>query len=371
MSDVEMTSVEPTAVEAPITEHEIPDEDWSDVPDHIVAERKAEREKERVKKEKAKEKAKEKSSAQSDKSSDTTSDKQKESQEKDSAQSDKSSAQPEKKKLKIKGQELEVDEAKYHEYAQKGYASTVTWQEAARMKKDADDRTLRLKSDPLGVLDELGVDIDKIAEERVWDRIQKELDPVKYEENKRAAEKDKKAQAFDEIQTKAEREESERKQSENRARYAQELDKKIGDTLKVAKLPRSPRAAQRVVDYIEAAVRQGYQPDFNEVAENVRQELSDETKILLESSDPHTIKEFLGPNVFKVLFEDADAEFVIETLGPRAVEKIRTHLLSKFKATQTNKFSPPSNESKESPQGPKKLSGEAWRKQVMADYLGR
>lgn len=36
------------------------------------------------------------------------------------------------KKLKIKGREIDVDETKYHEYAQKGAAATETWQEGRR-----------------------------------------------------------------------------------------------------------------------------------------------------------------------------------------------------------------------------------------------
>ena len=345
MTDMESTTLEasePSGWSEP---------DYSDVPDHLVDGMKKEHEASKKKAEKSTDKSV-KSSATTVKSTDTTSDKPSTSKEKDSAESDKSSAQPsDKRKLKIRGQELEVDDDKYHEYAQKGAASTQTWQEAAKLKKEAEDRIQRIKDDPISVLQELGIDIDKIAEERIWDKIQKETDPEKYEAMKVQAEKDRKAKAYDEEQNKKLTSEQEARKAENRRRFQEDFDKKIGATLASSGLPKTPRSAQRVVDYLEAAVREGYEPDIAEIAENVKQDLISDTR---------------------VFFDEAPAEIVVEMLGAKNVEKIRLHLLKKFKDTQTNSYAKPSTEPKPGrSNAPKKISGHDWLKDIKQGYLGK
>ena len=64
------------------------------------------------------------------------------------------------KKLKVRGREIEVDEAGYHAYAQKGAAAEEKWQEAAKIKKEADAFVERLKKNPIEVLKDpsLGVE---------------------------------------------------------------------------------------------------------------------------------------------------------------------------------------------------------------------
>ena len=352
MTDMESTTVEasePSGWSEP---------DYSDVPDHLVDGMKKEHEASKKKAEKSTDKSV-KSSATTVKSTDTTSDKPSTSKEKDLSDksvrqvSDKLDNNPtsEKKKLKIRGKEQEVEEEEYHAYAQKGLTATQDWQAAAKMKRDADERIQRIKDDPISVLQELGIDIDKIAEERIWDKIQKETDPEKYEAMKVQAEKDRKAKAYDEEQTKKLTSEQEVRKAENRRRFQEDFDKKIGATLASSGLPKTPRSAQRVVDYLEAAVREGYEPDIAEIAENVKQDLISDTR---------------------VFFDEAPAEIVVEMLGAKNVEKIRLHLLKKFKDTQTNSYAKPSTEPKPGrSNAPKKISGHDWLKDIKQGYLGK
>ena len=116
---------------------------------------------------------------------------------KDPESSDSKALQEEKKveaalkKLKIKGREVEVDDSKYHEFAQKGAAATETWQEAAKMKRDAEAFIHELKTNPLKVLKDpnLGVDMRKIAEQFIWEQMQEEsLSPEQIDQRKKDAE---------------------------------------------------------------------------------------------------------------------------------------------------------------------------------------
>ena len=254
-----------------------------------------------------------------------------------------------KRKLKIKGKELEVDETQYHEFAQKGAAATQTWQEAANLKKETEARLAKIKNDPISVLREVGIDVDKLAEDYVWEQIQKKANPEEYARIEQQREFDR----LKNLEKSVEEEKMTAKKKEAHQYYAQEFDKKIASAITQAKLPRNPRAANRVVDYLEAAIEQGYEPDISEIAANVREDLVKETADLLSEAD-----------------EDA----LFELLGPKVIEKIRLALLKKFKASQAPTFNAPSREapkpSRTSAQ-PKKVANDNWRDNLIKDYIGR
>ena len=239
--------------------------------------------------------------------------------------------------------------AKYHEYAQKGAAATQTWQEAAKLKKDVEEHLARIKTDPLAALKELGIDVDELTEKHVWENIQrKTMTPEQIAAEKEKAELDR----LRGVEKTTLEKETAAKQEAMRAHFTKEYDKKIAQAIQAANLPREPRAAKRVVDYLEAAVQGGYEPDIQEIAENVRADMIKETS------------HFLG---------EADDDTLMEMLGPKVVEKIRLALLKQFKA----KAAPSFNEAKSAPQTErrrepvrKQLANDNWRNNLIKDYMG-
>jgi len=321
-----------------------PEPDYSDVPTVFLEQRKAE---DAEKKRKFfEERKKERENSKSEKKSSEKI----HSEDKDTKSVPKETeAQKEaKRKLKVKGQEIEVDESKYHEYAQKGAAATQTWQEAAKLKKEAEEHLAKVKANPIAALKELGINVDEIAEQHVWETIQrKTMTPEQIQQ----MERDKEFDRLKNLENQTKEQKATAQKQEAMKYYAQEFDKKIAAAITEAKLPRQPRAAQRVVDYLEAAIKQGYEPDIAEIGRNVRDDLIKETSDLLG---------------------DADDDSLLTLLGPKVVEKVRIALLKKLKGEEKPAYNAPAEKPRPRDTNVRrKVADSNWRDNLMKDYLGK
>lgn len=253
------------------------------------------------------------------------------------------------KKLKIKGREVEVDDSKYHEFAQKGAAATETWQEAAKMKRDAEAFLHELKTNPLKVLRDpnLGVDLRKIAEQAIWEEMQEEsLSPEQIEQRKKDAELEE-YRAEKEAKKKAD---EEQKMSELDQHYSADYDKRITAALHTAGLPRTTGTVRRITDYMLNDVRNGVERDMADYLEHVRQDYMAD---------------------FAEFFDATDGEKLSKFLGDKNLKKVRESDLKKMKTTtpqQGHTFVPGKGMVSKPA---KKLGGEDWVKQIRKEMLGK
>lgn len=253
------------------------------------------------------------------------------------------------KKLKYKNREVEVDESKYHEYAQKGLASTETWQEAAKMKKEADEFRHRLKTDPRSVLTDpdLGVDFKRIAEEYLWEQIQEErLTP----EEKHARDMDRELKKYKEAEEKGKAAQQEQKAQQLREHYSNDYDKRISQALSNSGLPKTEGTVKRMIEYMLHDVNNGFQKDVGDYVEHVRQDYIRDIQELIGQTDGDTLLKFLG--------EDA-------------MKKAREADLKRLKTTTPESghtFVPGKGMVKAKAQ--KKLSGLDWERSVIKDFKG-
>ena len=254
------------------------------------------------------------------------------------------------KKLKVKGKEIEVDEANYHAFAQKGAAATETWQEAAKMKRDAEAFVHRLKTNPREVLldPSLGLDFRKIAEEYLWEQIQDEqLSPEEKATRSRDRELEKYRAAEKETESKA----AEAKAKELHNHYAADYDRQITTALSKSGLPKTTGTVRRMTDYMLHDVRAGISRDPSEYIDQVRQDYI------------HDIQE---------LFGQTDGDTLLKLLGDETGKKLRLADLKRLKSptpSEGHVFVPGKGMVKEKPA--KKMSGEAWQKDLVKGYLGR
>lgn len=261
------------------------------------------------------------------------------------------------KKLKIKGREIEVDESKYHEYAQKGAAATETWQEAARMKREAEEFMTKLKADPMSVLKDpnMGVDFKKIAEDYMWEQIQEERKAEELRqmspEQRQYMEAMKKAELYDKMQTEQQTKAEQEKAQQEESVWEQEFDQKFTKALQNSGLPKTTNAVRRMIDYAQQDLEAGVNRDPSEYAEAIYQDYMQEIGELFESLDGATILKFLGEPIAK---------------------KIREYDLSRLKKTQPENgytFVPGKGMQKQDkPQ--KKLSGIDWEREVRRGFMG-
>ena len=253
------------------------------------------------------------------------------------------------RKLKFKNREVEVDDAKYHEYAQKGLASTETWQEAAKMKREAEQFIHRLKNDPRSVLTDptLGVDFRKIAEEYVWEQIQEEqLSP----EQKQARDMDRELKKYREQEEKAKVSEKEQKAQQLREHYSTDYDKRISQALSTSGLPKTEGTVKRMIEYMLHDVNNGFQRDASDYVEYVRQDYMRDIQELFGQTDGDTLMKFLGEDTMKKARE-ADLKRLKTTTPESGHTFVPGKGMVKAKAQ-------------------KKLSGLDWERSVMKDFKG-
>ena len=254
------------------------------------------------------------------------------------------------RKLKVKGKEIEVDDAKYQEYAQKGAAATETWQEAARMKREAESFIHKLKNNPMEVLldPNLGLDFRKIAEEYIWDQIQDEqLSP----QEKAARDRDRELEKYKKADEERKGQEEARKKQELHAHYAADYDKQISSALSKSGLPKTTGTVRRMTDYMLHDVRAGISRDPSEYIEQVRQDyISD----------------------IQELFGQTDGDTLLKLMGDGTAKKLRESDLKRLKTTTPSEghtFIPGKGMVPVKPG--KKLSGLDWEKDVMKSFRGK
>jgi hypothetical protein len=159
-------------------------------------------------------------------------------------------------KLKVGGRDVEVDEAELLKRAQMGYSADQKWQEAAQMRKQMEGFVQLLQRDPEKALEQMGYDVDKMAEERLQKRIlemQKSPEQLEREKLQRELQemKDRDAAREQEYRTK----ETQRIQDQ----YAIELENDISSALDNNSygFPKTPYVVKRIADTMILAVQQG------------------------------------------------------------------------------------------------------------------
>lgn len=159
-------------------------------------------------------------------------------------------------KLKVGGKDMEVDEAELLKRAQMGYSADQKWQEAAQMRKQMDSFIGLLQKDPVKALEQLGYDVDKMAEDRIKYRIeemQKSPEQVEREKMQRELE----AMRAEREQERNEVQEKEKQRIQDQ--YAIEIENDISAALDDNSFgfPKTPYVVKRVADMMILAVNEG------------------------------------------------------------------------------------------------------------------
>lgn len=255
------------------------------------------------------------------------------------------------KKLKIKGKEIEVDEDKYHQYAQKGAAATEAWQEAARMKREAEAFFQKLRTNPKEILTDpnIGFDIKQIAKDIIWEEMQ---DAKLSPEEKARRDELKELQELREKEKARREQEEQSKHAELKQRYSEDYDRKLTETLSKAGLPKTTGTVRRMTDYMLQDIRNGVYRDPSDYVDVVRQDyISD-------------ISEMFG---------QLPGDAILKLIGEPVAKKMREADLARLKTTTPDKghtFVPGKGMVK-TDQAPKKLSGHDWERQIRREMLGR
>jgi len=231
--------------------------------------------------------------------------------------------------VKIDGEEHSVSAAKVRKYLEleeeepitprmlklfsKGMAADNRFRNAAGSRKQVEDVVERIKKNPMMLLEKMmdRKDMLDLMEQAIIERAKLEaMDPKEREQMERRKYLEKRAAQADEM----EKRQSDRKLSEQSARYRQTLEKDFSAALQEAGVPVNQRTMRRMAEVAKAHYSaRGKLPSPKRMAQHLKEQRSVE----LERS-----------------FADMDGDTLLEQLGPDAAKRIQKALGKKHKAQQ-------------------------------------
>lgn len=205
-------------------------------------------------------------------------------------------------KLKIDGKEEEIDENEAAVLAQKGRASERRFQEAAAVRKEAQDVIAWLKQNPAEAMKKLGVDPRKFSEEFLVDALQREAESpaqkeVRENREKLAAyeKKDKEREASEKKAQEAKIAEDKRQVDGKRQREIMErFDVAFTAALDKSGLPKNAYTIKRMAELQRANLRAKGEFTPDQLAKIVAEDYNTETKHRTSGLEGEKLLEFIA-----------------------------------------------------------------------------
>lgn len=204
-------------------------------------------------------------------------------------------------KLKVDGKEedYEIDmnnEEELTKHFQLSKVARKRMEESAMTNKRAQEFINQMKRDPISVLKNpaLGINVREAVENYLAEQIREEsMSP----DEKRLQQAERIIREREEEErgkkTKAETEQMEKL----KRHYADDYDKKIGDALKSANLPKSPKTVQRMAGLMRKNLELGLEMEPKDLVEIVREDYLAEIKELFGATDEDTLLSLMGDDV--------------------------------------------------------------------------
>jgi len=248
-------------------------------------------------------------------------------------------------KLKYGEEEVELDEPELIRRAQLGFGAEKRLQEAAQANKKAMkvleewNQLTSLIKDPRKAFEifrhpSIGLDPEKIAEDLIYEKIQREqMTP----EQKEAAELKARLMRLEDEKKAQEQEAQTQQMKALEEKYTNDYQSKIISTLEKAGLPKNRRTVARMANYMLAGLQEGVELDPSDVIELVRKDY---------------LEDIQG------LFGQLEGDKLLEVLGEDVAKKIRATDLARIKGKAKDpqaKNEPPPKVEK------KKMTKEDWR----------
>lgn len=215
-------------------------------------------------------------------------------------------------KLKVDGkeEELEIDlnnEEELKNHLQKSRASSKRMQEAAELRKSAEQFIDMLKKNPRKVLSDpnIGVDLKTLAQEIINQELE---DAAKTPEQ---LEKEKLQRELEEIKEKYKKEEEDRKEREFKRLQAEQEEKiqsNIESALKEGNLPKSPYTVRKMAELMMLALENGKDLQPKDLVPILRKQMNQDIKELFGASNDDVLEELIGKDRISNLRKKAVAK---------------------------------------------------------------
>jgi hypothetical protein len=195
--------------------------------------------------------------------------------------------EPKKYRVKIDGEEQEVDEQTVVKDYERRAASHKRFEEAAKLRKEAEEILELPKKDLKAFLQKQGLDPQEVAEMLLLSQFEEQLkepvDPEK-EELEKYRSKDR------EEKEKQEREEDEKREQEERAK----LDTTIFEALQGTGLSKDPYTVRSAALFVRSCLKAGFEPDATEIKEALEGKVKNDYKSVTSSLEGEDLVKWLG-----------------------------------------------------------------------------
>ncbi len=205
-------------------------------------------------------------------------------------------------KLKINGQEKNLTLEELQNWAQKGLGADEKFQEASRMRGQTQKIIKMIKENPRAILEDprIGVDLKKLAEEILWEQIEREkMTPEQRElseTKKKLADFEKKEK---ENTSKAEKE----KHRQLTEHFSNEFSKDIQSALEASKVPKTQFTVKRMAFFMQEALKRGVELKAKDVIGIVHDEYLETVKHISSNLDGESLVNLLGEETLKKIRE--------------------------------------------------------------------
>jgi len=217
---------------------------------------------------------------------------------------------PENKKYKVKidGKEVEVTEDELLKGYQSSKSASKRFNEAAKMRKEADQLIEFMKTQPVQVIEQLGHNFREIAEQYLIQKLEEEsMDP----KDRELLDAKRKLQEYEEREKQLAQQREQEEYAKMKSSYEEQIDTQISDTLQKSGLPKTPYTVKRMAQYLSRALENNLELAPNDVVELVRKDYYND------------LTSYLG---------GYDGDKLLEVMPKDVVEKIRKAELAKVKA---------------------------------------
>lgn len=244
---------------------------------------------------------------------------------------------PEKKKLKLKinGQEQELDETDVIRKLQMGESAYKKFEEAAKERKKIESFKSGLKTNFVKTVNEMGpeiglkpTEIRQMVEDYLVEQIKVEqMNP----EQRRIHEMEQEYKTLKEKETFYKQQEETKELMALQQKYAEEYDKSFSEALKQMNIPKTPFSIARMANYMSQALDNGYDLDPKDAAKLVNEDYR---------------------NDIRTTFKEMTGEQIIQMIGEENAKKIRSYDVSKIQNKYVKQNAPQQVQQKQKDKAP-------------------
>ena len=205
-------------------------------------------------------------------------------------------------KIKVDGKEYNVSIEEALKLAQKGVGADRKFNEAYKLRQQAEQFIHQLKTDPMSILmnPNLGFNFKQMAQDFLAKEIEKEM--MSPEQRELFETKEKIRQLEEEKKGAAEKE-SEARMQQLVSHYSTEYEKDIQSALQTSGLPKTRGTVKRLAYYMQKGLERGVELKAGDVIDLVRADYIQEHNELYGATDGDTLLKMFGDQTLKKIME--------------------------------------------------------------------